>query len=546
MKKTFFVLTFVLILVLALSAFAPIGSAASYQLQATTTGSTDVPGNLSFSGPNPYLLSNIVGLDLRGRRSAVFGEVNGFVVDPLTGRVMYVVASTSGPQGSAIQRGGIGVTGATSAPTTMATDGAGATSAATTDATSMATSGATSGTPGAGGTVAPAVLSGEPGLSQATTAPTTGAGTATGTTSVTAAATGTTDTSATSVATGTAVATGTSLATATTDTSGTTGTTDAGAATGTTGAGVGVTGGDTQAQADNYVLLPWGGVELNANAQPDDDPNTPVGARAFYLGMSQLAVSRAPQFDLASLDDLANANWDQSQRAYWGGVGIPVTGGTFGEGQQGQAGQQMLSGPLFIDSVSKLSVTGPNGDNIGTVQDIIFQPKVGQMMYVVLQRTDGSLVPVPWTALDWRGTTTTAGGTSGAGAVGTSTPETTGGTVVPTSAAGSPVTTTPGAAAGAPGSTASGLGIGNTYTVALTDDANASLASAPTWSSMSEFDPYNASWENSIASYWGMITFNSRNKGGVSLSSATPEVISSPTNAGFTANTPAVISSPTP
>jgi hypothetical protein len=126
MKKTFLVLTFVLISALALSAFAPLGSARAALLQATATGGTGTSSGsgtgtgtgtggttTQSSAPSPFFLSQVLGLDLRGRRSAVYGQVHGFVVDPSNGQILYVVASTNGPQGSALfTQPGIGVTGA--------------------------------------------------------------------------------------------------------------------------------------------------------------------------------------------------------------------------------------------------------------------------------------------------------------------------------------------------------------------------------------------------------------------------------------------------
>jgi len=259
-------------------------------------------------------------------------------------------------------------------------------------------------------------------------------------------------------------------------------------------------------------MLPFGAVELNANSDPDNNPNTPVGQRAFYLGISQAAVARAPKLTLASLNNLAS-NFDTQARTYWGGVGIPITGGFVSPSTQSNG----LTGPLFIDSVNKLNVVDENGGSVGTVDDVIMQPKIGQFAYVILHQSNGSLVPVPWSALDWSKATTGSSSSS----AGTSSQAI--GTATATSAtSGTTATTAPSGSSGMTG----GLGVGPTYTVALKSGVASKLSQAPSWSSISSFDPYNASWENTFASYWGLRTFNSQNKFTTPLpgSTNTPEI----------------------
>jgi trimeric autotransporter adhesin len=479
MKKTFLVLTFVLISALALSAFAPISFAGiGQQQQMTSTAGAQNSGqsgsSVQANAPSPFFLSQVLGLDLRGRRSAVYGQVHGFVVDPVTGQIMYVIASTDGPQGTAMTNPqGIGVTGSGSSGTSSL-----ATSAPVSNETSTAAP-----TTSVGGTAA----------STSTPAATTAAGGSAAMTDTPAASgSAVTDTpaaTATSSASGSSV-TDTPAATSTTSGAGAAAETStpastsmaAGTVTSTPGTvGVPATG---QSSSGQYVLLPWSAVDLNANARPDNDPNTPIGARAFYLALNPLWIARGPSFDLASLNDLANGGWDVKQRAYWNGIGVPVTGmSNPGTGMSGTGGttatatpsantsgtsetatpsastsglenpsgnqERAAMNPILMDSVNKIAVSGMNGENLGTVKDIILQPKSGRLLYVVLSQPNGCLLPVPWRQLDWSQAFNSSG-VPQTGAEVTATPAA--GTSLATSTPLAALTDTPTVSAGASGS----------------------------------------------------------------------------------------------
>jgi len=161
------------------------------------------------------------------------------------------------------------------------------------------------------------------------------------------------------------------------------------------------------------VLVPRSLFDLNQSNQPDDDPNTPVGGRAFYLQVDPGLVAAAPRVDVASLGGEEDT-WSEGQQAFWsGGGGIPVTGG---EGQQTldlgrftvDSRNLMITNPVVVGSPSDIHITGLNGETIGQVVDIIVSrnDELSTIQYVLVQ-ADQSLgigdcvVPVPWTALNW-------------------------------------------------------------------------------------------------------------------------------------------------
>jgi sporulation protein YlmC with PRC-barrel domain len=366
-------------------------------------------------------------------------------------------------------------------------------------------------------------------------------------------------------------------------------------------------------------MLPWSAVELNADPKPDNDPNTPVGARAFYLAMSPFWIARAPAFDVASLNNLANNTWDMRERAYWGSVGVPVTGlspragvGVTGAATAvpggavtstpGTGGAAMTSTPaasagmgtgiaatgsraIFINNLNQFNVTLSDGTTLGTVQDVIMQPKTGRMQYLVVAQSNGCLLPIPWNRLDWGNAFTTGvsnTGTTGVaqatatvatGALATSTPaggvmtdtptaavmtdtpaagglatSTTAGmaTETPTSAALATSTTASALATSTPtagtGTGTTGLGAGTTYTVSVKLDANA-LASAPCFANnISAFDPYRTNWNSQISQFWGRVNSQGRyfgssagagkatsTRAGATTSTATPSTLGTST-----------------
>jgi len=291
---------------------------------------------VAFVGANPYLVSNVIGLNLLGSGTSRYGQVQGMMISPQTGKIQYLVSTTDGPQGTQI----INTISKTKAL-------------------------------------------------------------------------------------------------------------------------IAVTGGSPISN----VLVPWGSFDLNASPKTDSNPNTPVGERAFYLGAMRAVI---PAGDMGSLSTIS---WNNLRDNYWGkGSAIPVTGGNM-SGQE-----QVINGPIYLDSVHRLAVLDSEGKNIGKVEDIIFQPKIGQMSYIVLNQ-NGLLTPVPWIDMNWNESTY--------------------------STVSENTTTT------------SGLNVGETfYTVRMNDWASKMLADAPRWQSLSteNFNPYKTSWENSIAQYWQLTTFNSRNK----------------------------------
>jgi len=145
------------------------------------------------------------------------------------------------------------------------------------------------------------------------------------------------------------------------------------------------------------ILVPFGALSTDGSmASTADDME-----ESFTLNVDRQVIEDAPNFDGGAYPDTTASGWDGELRTYWGGIGVPVTGGVGADGPEGQSANLVL-----LRDVSDVNVVSNDGEDIGDIEDFIVDPQSGQVRYVILA-TGGALdmgecfMPLPWSALNW-------------------------------------------------------------------------------------------------------------------------------------------------
>jgi sporulation protein YlmC with PRC-barrel domain len=151
------------------------------------------------------------------------------------------------------------------------------------------------------------------------------------------------------------------------------------------------------------VLVPWSAVSTGAGSSSGS--TTPM--QALTLSIDSSALANAPAFSSAMDSSVAQSGWDSSITQYWSsqGLQIPATG----------ASSPMTGKSIVMRTpMQSMSVVDSSGQTFGQVADYVVDLTTGAIKYAVLSQGSGASEStyylVPFTNLDWSGSTTSAGG----------------------------------------------------------------------------------------------------------------------------------------